>query len=70
MKLVYINTIDCGERFNKCHFSGEIFEGALENAVLFNEISLHLSELQVSFQDVSRSANGMANCQAKQGFEL
>lgn len=49
---------------------GEIFEGALENAVLFNEISLLLSELQVSFQHVSRSANGMVNCQAKQGFEL
>ena len=36
---------------------------------LFNEIIHLVFELQVSFQHVSRSTNGMADCLAKQGVD-
>lgn len=36
---------------------------------LFNEIDLLVSQLQVSFQHVSRYANSMTDCLATQGVD-
>ena len=36
---------------------------------LFNEISLLVSEMQVAFQQISRSTNGMTDSLAKQGVD-
>ena len=44
-------------------------KGPWKMQFLFNEISSLLSDLQVSFQHVSKYADGMADCLAKHGVD-